>query len=103
MIKVTVTWKQDKIISLSMEGHALSAEEGQDLVCAGASAIFEGGVYALEGKNIEEHHSKGKGLITVKGPLSLHDEYVLQTMKSQLEFIGKEASEYLKVTEVKKS
>ena len=47
MVKVNVKHKENKVISLTMKGHADFAEEGQDLVCAGASSVVVGMMNAL--------------------------------------------------------
>lgn len=48
MIKIKVSWiKRENIKSICIEGHARSAPKGEDLVCAGLSAISIGFVNAL--------------------------------------------------------
>ncbi|KSU83778.1 ribosomal-processing cysteine protease Prp [Fictibacillus enclensis] len=49
MIKVTIYRDERKsITSFSMSGHADSGPYGQDLVCAGASAVSFGAINAVE-------------------------------------------------------
>lgn len=48
MIKVSVASKEDQIMSVKITGHALSADPGQDLVCAAVSAIGTGTLNALD-------------------------------------------------------
>ncbi|MBB5174378.1 ribosomal-processing cysteine protease Prp [Texcoconibacillus texcoconensis] len=49
MIRVSIERNQDgKIDAFSMEGHADFAPHGQDLVCAGASAVAFGAVNAID-------------------------------------------------------
>lgn len=49
MIYVTVkTEESGRILSFEMTGHANYADNGQDLVCAGASAVSFGAVNAIE-------------------------------------------------------
>lgn len=48
MIKVTITKNQTgRIEAFEMSGHANFAEHGEDLVCAGASAVSFGAVNAI--------------------------------------------------------
>jgi len=47
MIHIVVTKQEDNYVTLSSQGHALSADSGQDLVCAGVSSIIFGLLNAL--------------------------------------------------------
>ncbi|AQQ52901.1 ribosomal-processing cysteine protease Prp [Planococcus lenghuensis] len=47
MIQVIVTEHDGRVASFEMSGHADYAEHGQDLVCAGASAVSFGAVNAI--------------------------------------------------------
>lgn len=97
MIEVSIKEKDGEIRSIVMDGHAQSDEPGRDLVCAGASCVFSGAVYALEGNNITENHKKGHAEITVRGPISAYDRTVLEVLKKQLVFLGNEEKEYVRV------
>ena len=48
MIKVLIKNEGNKFFSLEVKGHANSAPHGEDLVCAGVSAILTGGFNSLE-------------------------------------------------------
>lgn len=48
MIEVVVKRQAEAIIELNVSGHALAGEPGQDLVCAGASAIMFGALNSLD-------------------------------------------------------
>ncbi|EIA21045.1 ribosomal-processing cysteine protease Prp [Listeria fleischmannii] len=48
MIQVNIKWKNEQIVAFTMSGHADFAENGRDLVCAGASSIVFGMIGALE-------------------------------------------------------
>ena len=54
MIKVDLIYKMDQCIGLTMQGHANSADYGNDLVCAAVSAIVTGGFNAFNDDDIEE-------------------------------------------------
>jgi uncharacterized protein YsxB (DUF464 family) len=97
MIEVSIKEKDGEILSITMDGHAQSDEPGRDLVCAGASCVFSGAVYALEGRNITENHKKGHAEIAVHGPVSTYDRYVLEVLKKQLIFLGNEEKQYVRV------
>lgn len=90
MIQVNITYKDNQISSISLDGHAESGDEGKDLVCAGVSTCFLGSLNAIKNKkNIVYSYSKGKGYIKVKNKLDNYDETVLQVLISQLEFVSK--------------
>lgn len=40
MIRILIKKKHDKIIEIQILGHAMYADYGKDIVCAGASSIF---------------------------------------------------------------
>ncbi|BBW95429.1 ribosomal-processing cysteine protease Prp [Geobacillus icigianus] len=49
MIRVTIEREADgRIRAFTMDGHAEFAERGQDIVCAGASAVSFGTINAIE-------------------------------------------------------
>lgn len=48
MISVVVTTLNDQVNSISVSGHALSANYGEDLVCAGVSSIVFGALNSFE-------------------------------------------------------
>jgi len=50
MIKITIVRddKDNRIVSFAVEGHANYAKHGQDIVCAGVSAVSVGTVNAIE-------------------------------------------------------
>jgi uncharacterized protein YsxB (DUF464 family) len=91
MITITVTTSKDlSFVSLIAKGHADSAPEGEDLVCAAVSAVVLGGFNALEeNKNYEALAHKGyASLVAYKAP-NEHDEVVLKTILIQLQSIAK--------------
>lgn len=48
MINVTVKFKEDHIVRMTVKGHAQSARKGEDLVCASVSSIATGALNALD-------------------------------------------------------
>lgn len=99
MISVNVIInRNNEITSINLSGHAEMAEEGKDLVCAGASTCFIGALNALEEPEkatITIH--KGLGSIIVKTELSAHDKIVLEVLLTQLKSIEESYSKYLKI------
>lgn len=47
MIRVIVSYREGKIVSIVASGHAEFADHGKDLVCAGVSSIITGSANAL--------------------------------------------------------
>lgn len=48
MTNVTVNYKNDKIVSITAEGHAMFQKRGKDIVCAAVSTLMSTAVNALE-------------------------------------------------------
>lgn len=48
MIRIRITEKQGLIRSIRFDGHALFADYGQDIVCAGVSAVVISGFNAID-------------------------------------------------------
>ena len=81
MIKVLIKREENKFISLEVKGHANSAEQGRDLVCAGVTAILAGGFNNLESpKSFELKLEEGYALAKAIKEVSSHDEIVLETI-----------------------
>ncbi|MEK3890590.1 ribosomal-processing cysteine protease Prp [Bacillus sp. FSL K6-3431] len=106
MIKVHVTRKDDgKISSFTMKGHADFAEQGQDIVCAGASAVAFGSinsVFALTGIEPEIEQSEG-GYLKCILPNQLDEEssvkaqLLLEGMVISLQTIERDYQKYIQV------
>ena len=99
MIKVAFVSQKDHFVSLTVEGHAHYAKKGEDLVCAGVSAVSIGGLNALENPDAFDIEVSD-ALITVKAKTSIsnHDEIVLHTILEQLESIEESYPDNVKVT-----
>ncbi len=100
MIKIQVAYKEGKFLSLLAKGHAGSAPHGEDLVCAAASAIIQGGVQALTDgdENYSLHMEKGELELKRLTPnMSEHDEIVIQTIYVQLESLACAEQEYVRL------
>ncbi|MEC1262929.1 ribosomal-processing cysteine protease Prp [Bacillus swezeyi] len=109
MIQATITRSRSNkdILSFEMSGHANFAEHGQDLVCAGASAVAFGAVNAvIKLTGIEPVIDLGEdgGLLVFKFPDETDREafekaqLLLEGMIVSLETIERDYKGYLKVT-----
>ena len=104
MIKVTYSERQGRISKLEVKGHAGQAPQGEDIVCAGVSAVTLGGINALaseDGFDIRISEKKGDVLIEANRPTSEHDETVLRTIVTQLQGIAESYSDYVSLERTK--
>lgn len=107
MIRVNIYRKPDgTITSFKMSGHANYADHGQDIVCAGASAVAFGTINAVIALtdvklNIEQGES---GFLQCKVPQKVSQEafdqvqLLLEGMVVSLQTIERDYRQHLKVT-----
>lgn len=101
MVKVNIKLKEDNVISLTMKGHADYADEGQDLVCAGASSIVVGMMNALDEMAPETCDflmEKGHVNILVKKVCD-HNQILLEALIYQLKTLQETYSQYITIIE----
>ncbi|AEP01826.1 ribosomal-processing cysteine protease Prp [Weizmannia coagulans] len=107
MIRVRIKRKKNgNISSFQMSGHAEFAEYGQDIVCAGASAVSFGTVNAImQVAGVEpEIRQSERGLLECKIPSHLSEEQatkvqiLLEGMVVSLETIEREYGEFIHIT-----
>jgi uncharacterized protein YsxB (DUF464 family) len=106
MIRVNVKETANRILSFEMSGHADFAEHGQDLVCAGASAVSFGAVNAImELTGIEpEIEQASSGFLKVVFPTDLDDktdgqvQLLVRAMLVSLKTIEQDYGQYIKIT-----
>ncbi|GER66200.1 hypothetical protein BpJC7_04660 [Weizmannia acidilactici] len=107
MIEVCIKRTEDgRISSFQMKGHANFAEYGQDIVCAGASAVSFGTVNAMmEVAGVEPEIRQSKsGLLQCKIPAGLPEEasekaqILLEGMVVSLQTIEREYGEFIHIT-----
>lgn len=107
MIRVNIRRDRESkaIRGFEVDGHALFAEAGQDIVCAGVSAVTVGTVNAAEaviGVKLETSMDKGKLHVSVPNGLSADIEkslqIVLESMVVMLESIEDSYGEYIRLT-----
>jgi uncharacterized protein len=107
---IRVNIRRDRASSLirgfEVEGHALFAEHGKDIVCAGVSAVTVGAVNAAEavaGVRLEVTMDKGK--LHAHVPQGLTEDVertlqiVLKSMVVMLESIEQSYGEYIRLTD----
>ncbi|HSJ36938.1 MAG TPA: ribosomal-processing cysteine protease Prp [Planococcus sp. (in: firmicutes)] len=106
MIQVKINETSGRISSFEMSGHADFAEHGQDLVCAGASAVSFGAVNAImELTGIEPDISQTEsGYLRVGFPNDQDAQtdgqvqLLLRGMIVSLKTIEKDYEDYIKIT-----
>jgi len=107
MIRITITRTESgNIQSFTMSGHANFANHGEDIVCAGASAVSFGTVNAIEvltGVVADAKQGEG-GFLECVFPENLSDatgekvQLLLEAMVVSLQGIEKEYGKHIKIT-----
>lgn len=102
MILVSFRKKENKLYGFSCVGHAGYAEEGEDIVCAGVSALVINTVNSLEkltNDKITYQESDGNVVCDVISPISPSGELLLQSLRLGLDQIEKDCgSQFVHVT-----
>jgi len=100
MTKVKVLRNNDnKIIRISVSDHACFAEHGQDIVCAGISAITFGGLNALCAEGLDERLIQiSDGKVNVDLTTDEKIQTVARTIEMQLETIQDSYPEHIQIT-----
>ncbi len=99
MIRVIVKYDGPSISSVTISGHANAADKGEDLVCAGVSAIAIGTLNALDvlvSEHIEDQMSEGYIHIDVL-QYKPTIQTILDTMLIQLETMQHAQSKYITI------
>lgn len=106
MINVKFDYNHGKITSFTMSGHANFAKRGQDIVCAGASAVSFGTVNSImsltDVKPIIDTHGNG-GYLNCKIPTDISVEsaekvqLLLEAMLVSLQTIQRDYGKYIKI------
>jgi len=101
MIKILIKFEDNKFVSFQAKGHAKSAEIGHDLVCAAVSAVITGCYSSIEDiKNFDYKLDEGNACLKAKGPVSSHDEIVINTMITSLKCIENDYGKYIKIENI---
>ncbi len=104
VIKIKISRdKKKRIISFSTSGHSLYDRKGEDIVCAGASAILQTAILGLsEYLNLPIKVKKGDGFLDVKLLSQPPAEAlsILEAMKLGLYRIAEKHPDYIKIEEI---
>ena len=106
MINITINRnKSGSIQSFILDGHALFANHGQDIVCAGASAVSFGAINAVhELTGITPEIKQGDGFISCTIPENTPEfamekiQLLLEGMVISLQTIEEEYGKNIKIT-----
>ena len=98
MINIIIYQEENIIKKVSIKGHSQYAPKGEDIVCAGVSAIGIGTVNAIyEIKKLKPKFQSKDGFLELEFN-DEHDEQVIaQTMLVQLKSIEESYKEYVKI------
>ena len=99
MIKIKIGHASNNQVNfLEVKGHANSAPHGEDLICAGVSAILGGGFNNLKNyKDYELKLDEGYALFKSDSPLDAHDEVVIETIVCGLNTICEENPKFIEI------
>jgi uncharacterized protein YsxB (DUF464 family) len=112
MIKVAISRNDDKkIVSFEMSGHANSGPHGQDIVCAGASAVSFGTINAIDtlcNVRLEIEMDNDSGFLRCMVPHGLDlqttekVQLLLEAMVVSLVSISEQYGKYIKIKETRR-
>ncbi|MGI6377666.1 MAG: ribosomal-processing cysteine protease Prp [Bacilli bacterium] len=98
MIKVTVYKKDELINKVTIKGHSNFAPKGEDIVCAGVSAIGVGIVNALnEITKVQPEYKAQEGDFEVKFLETKESQLIARVMLAQLLTIEESYKNYIKI------
>lgn len=104
MLEITINYKDKIIHSFAVKGHAGFAPEGQDIYCAGVSAVTQTALLGLL-KNLSEEpcYRIEKGCLECEIPVSMGEEdrnkaqLILSTMEAGLLSMQEAYGDYIRV------
>ena len=99
MIKVKISHaSNDQVNFLEVRGHANQAPHGEDIVCAGVSALLTAGFNNLRNhKDYELKLDEGYALFKAEAELDAHDEAVIETIICGLNSIHESYPKFIEV------
>ncbi|KAB2338704.1 ribosomal-processing cysteine protease Prp [Cytobacillus depressus] len=106
MIEITVTRNKSEMIqSFAISGHAFFAERGNDIVCAGVSAVSVGAINAVHSlTGVTPEIEQESGLLRCIIPEHLPDhtqekvQLLLEGMVVSLQTIEEQYGQHIKIT-----
>ena len=99
MIHVNVVYKNEKIIELSASGHALFAEAGKDIVCAGVSSVMTGLLNAIDLKTNYEAWMDQETMSIRTSEVTHMGQIICETGLIQLKTIQEQFPNNIKIRE----
>lgn len=102
MISVNIESKDSSIVNLKIKGHADSAPNGQDLVCAGVSSIAVGLLNALDTISPNTCDlSMASGDVSIKvNQITEENQLILKVGMIQLETIELQNKKFIRIKKV---
>lgn len=97
MVNASAHQVNDVIKSITVSGHALFADYGKDIVCAGISCVVIGGANAIDMAGGIAKVDETKQTITLKST-SPKTDVVLYTVWTQLETIAEQFPQNIQLT-----
>jgi len=107
MTNVTVSYRNNSIVSLEGDGHAGFADHGEDIVCAAISVLMQTAVNSLEAvaglKSFIFDADETSGYMYIELPANLNEtesakaEIVLKTVLTGLEGIAQAYPKYMRL------
>ncbi|QWQ38235.1 ribosomal-processing cysteine protease Prp [Gemella sp. zg-570] len=103
MINVLIVKKEDRILEISVDGHANYAKQGWDIVCAGVSAVVIGGINAIDELDDKvvfdvSANEDTTGYITYRSIKPTYEEQLLlKSMVISLQSIEENYSKYISI------
>ena len=101
MIKVTVFKTKSIINKIDVSGHSGYANKGQDIVCAGVSAVTIGtlnAIHEITGK-VPEHELDEQGFASIKFNKSNQEQLIAQVCIIQLKSIVENYKKYVVIAQ----
>lgn len=105
MIEITISYRDDNIISFIVKGHADYGPEGEDVCCAGVSAVTQTALAGLlKHLNAEPYYNIEKGWLECKLPPSIGEkdqekaQIILSSMEAGLLLMQEVYADFIKVT-----
>lgn len=97
MITVSVQTSNNKITTMKVTGHANYAKHGEDLVCAGVSAIMYGLCNTLDELKTKSSYKVTRNTFLIQSDLSQKSETILRTGLIQLKTIEEAYPQNIKI------
>ncbi|HWP97204.1 MAG TPA: ribosomal-processing cysteine protease Prp [Syntrophomonadaceae bacterium] len=104
MIQVNINYRDDCIVSFSVEGHAGFADSGSDIYCAAVSAVTQTALLGLlDNLEATPEYTVEKGRLQCRLPQALSQrdreraQVILSTMESGLTAMRESCAEYLQI------